>query len=67
MIFSGEARAGAEGRYQIVVPYPNDVPGREIRPGGFYRISSGGREVSLVVSDRQVREGAQVEAPPLAD
>ncbi len=67
MIFSGEARAGVDGRYEIVVPYANDAAGGEIRPGSFYLVSSGGREVSLSVSDTQVREGARVEAPPLAD
>ena len=67
MIFSGEAHAGADGRYEIAVPYANDVPGREIRPGDAYRIRSDGREVSVSVSDTQVREGATVDAPPLAD
>ncbi|MFI5216940.1 MAG: STT3 domain-containing protein [Candidatus Limnocylindria bacterium] len=67
MIFSGEARAGADGRYELVVPYPNDIPGREIRPGRAYQLRSDGREVSLPVTDTQVREGARVEAPPLAE
>jgi Archaeal glycosylation protein B long peripheral domain len=67
MIFSGEAEAGSDGRYQIVVPYANDGGGhREIRPADAYRVRSGGREVRVSVSDTQVREGAQVEAAPLA-
>ena len=67
LLFSSQTHAGADGRYQLVVPYPNDVPGREIRPGRAYQIRSDGREVSVAVSDTQVREGARVEAPPLAD
>jgi hypothetical protein len=67
MIFSGETDAGPDGRYEIVVPYANDAAGGAIRPGDAYRIRSGGREVSLSVGDTQVREGARVEAPPLAD
>jgi len=67
MIFASESHAGSDGRYEIVVPYPNDIPGREIRPGPAYQLRSGGREVPVSVSDTQVREGARVEAPPLAD
>jgi hypothetical protein len=68
MIFTGRARAGPDGRYQIVVPYPTGDDGAgEIRPAGAYRIRSRGREVRVSVSDTQVREGARVEAPPLSD
>jgi dolichyl-diphosphooligosaccharide--protein glycosyltransferase len=65
MIFSGETRAGADGGYQIVVPYANDAAAHEIRPAGAYRIRSDGREIAVSVSDTQVREGALVEAPPI--
>jgi asparagine N-glycosylation enzyme membrane subunit Stt3 len=67
MTFSGETYAGPDGRYEIVVPYANDAGGGPIRPGDAYRIRSGGREVSISLSDTQVREGARVAAPPLAD
>jgi dolichyl-diphosphooligosaccharide--protein glycosyltransferase len=67
MIFSGETQAGPDGGYQIVVPYANDGPASEIRPADAYRIRSDQRETAVSVSDTQVREGARVEAPRLAD
>ena len=71
MRYSSTTRAGADGRYELVVPYANDLPGDEmngeIRPGRAYRLRSGGREVTVVVSDTEVRSGARVEAAPLAD
>jgi hypothetical protein len=67
MIFASETQAGTDGRYQLIVPYANDVPGREIRPGRAYQLRSGGREIALTVSDTEVRSGALVEAPPLTD
>jgi hypothetical protein len=67
MLYSSTARAGADGRYEIVVPYANDPRGGEIRPGRSYTLRSGGREVPVVVSDGAVRSGARVAAPPLVD
>jgi asparagine N-glycosylation enzyme membrane subunit Stt3 len=67
LVFSSETRAGPDGRYEIIVPYANDVPGREIRPGRSYELRSGSRAVAVSVSDAEVRQGARVEAPPLAD
>jgi asparagine N-glycosylation enzyme membrane subunit Stt3 len=67
MIFRSQARAGDDGRYEIAVPYPNDVPGREIRPGRAYQLRSEGREAAVVVTDSEVRSGALVEVPPLAE
>ncbi len=72
MLYSSTTRAGADGRFEIVVPYANtplataeaDV---EIQPGSAYRLRSGGREVEVAVSDTEVRRGARVEAPPLTD
>ena len=71
MRYSSTTRAGADGRYEIVVPYANDLPGDEmedeVRPRRAYRLRSDGREVAVSVSDTHVRSGARVEAPPLAD
>jgi asparagine N-glycosylation enzyme membrane subunit Stt3 len=67
MLFTSRVRAGADGRYEIVVPYANDVPGVEIRPDRVYQLRSDGREVAVAVMDTEVRRGARVEAPPLAD
>jgi dolichyl-diphosphooligosaccharide--protein glycosyltransferase len=71
MRYSSTTRAGADGRYEIVVPYANDLPADamadEIRPRRAYRLLSDGREIAVFVSDTEVRSGARVEAPPLAD
>ena len=67
MIFSSEAHAGTDGRYQLVVPYANDVPGREIRPGRAYRLRSDGARGRGRGERHAGAEGARVEAPPLAD
>ncbi len=67
MFYSSTTRADADGRYEIIVPYANDPTNDEIRPGRAYQLRSEGREVAVVVSDGEVRSGARVEAPPLAD
>jgi asparagine N-glycosylation enzyme membrane subunit Stt3 len=72
MFYASTTRAGADGRYELRVPYANDPPAGAgadelVRPGRAYRLSSAGREVEIAVSDTQVRSGARVEAPSLAD
>jgi asparagine N-glycosylation enzyme membrane subunit Stt3 len=67
MLYSSTTRAGADGGYEIVVPYANDSADAEIRPARAYLLRSGVREVEVAVSDAAVRGGARVEAPPLAE
>jgi asparagine N-glycosylation enzyme membrane subunit Stt3 len=67
MLYSSTTRAGADGGYEIVVPYANDLADAEIQPGRAYRLRSGDREVEVAVTDGAVRSSARIEAPSLAE
>jgi len=59
-------RADAEGRYALVVPYPNDRRfSSAVRAADHYTLASGDRSAPLRVDETSVREGRIVEGPSL--
>jgi hypothetical protein len=67
MVFTTTGLAGADGRYELVVPYANGAAASEVQPDPSYELLSSGRRVRIAVSDTEVRNGERVEAPPLVD
>jgi len=70
LLYRASTRAGADGSWELVVPYANDpapAADADVRAARAYRVRSGAREVEVVVDEDAVRNGARVVAPSLAD
>jgi hypothetical protein len=62
------ARADDAGRWQLTLPYPNDVAfSSMVRAAEAYELASAGGSARLVVPEVAVREGRALPGPDLRD
>jgi hypothetical protein len=68
VLYRARTAASAEGRYEIRLPYPTDVPvSPEVGAADVYRVRSAGRSATLEVREADVRAGARLVGPTLAE
>ena len=60
------ARAGADGRYRIRLPYSTRGAPPAVRPAAAYRVAAAGLRASLAVDEAAVQEGRRVRGPDLS-
>jgi asparagine N-glycosylation enzyme membrane subunit Stt3 len=66
--YRAHAEASADGRYQLRLPYPTDLPvSREVRAAGVYRVKAGGRSAAFELRETDVRAGATLSGPDLQE
>jgi len=62
-VYRASVRADDSGRFELALPYATGHDGGGVRTARAYRVSIGGGEFPLVVSESDVRTGARLEAP----
>ena len=65
-VYETGVRADSEGRYALILPYPNRSPTADVTPAPQYQLNSGKATAGLVVSESAVRSGARLNGPTLA-
>jgi dolichyl-diphosphooligosaccharide--protein glycosyltransferase len=65
LVYRASARAAADGRFELRVPYATAGGPRGVRVEDPYTLECKGERASVVVSEAAVRSGGEVIAPPL--
>jgi hypothetical protein len=65
LLWRTSARADADGRFSIRVPYPTRGGPPGVASEGPYVVAGGDREARVAVDEAAVRAGAKVEVPAL--
>jgi dolichyl-diphosphooligosaccharide--protein glycosyltransferase len=63
--YSASTGADAEGRYELVLPYPNEPFSPSVEAGERYTIRSGNEYGHVSIAEEAVRSGSRVEGPSL--
>lgn len=62
---AADALADAAGRYELLLPYPNEPFSPAVEALGGYRLRSGAREADLFVPESAIRHGETLAGPAL--
>ncbi len=65
--YESAARASADGRYELTLPYPTDEPSGTWRTNGPYTVRTARARASVEVAESAVMHGDTVPGPDLAD
>ena len=64
-VYRAGTRADADGRFELVLPYPTDQPwSSAVAADGTYTLRRGAQRTALEVPEAAVRSGAVVAAGP---